>query len=368
MGANKKALRSTGDVSPKAMVPRHKGLTFGDLPGELRNEIYRLVFDVPSQELVPHQSSDQQRRKNIINLLRASSYVFHEARGLMENELFAHIPVLSLLTYGTAAIPDSRAGTITRALEVFMNVHFHLHLEHEKFTHTTPKESVADMLSQLHHVLRIFMAHSQMASRKHQWRRRKAIIHLDDLVVEWTSRDRYIVGSYRRLVELISWDVNTDWEIRFSVETVRPEDDPARLLHASVDLAYFKALCREYDHIHVKAEVSGKLCWSEENQTAFTTRELLPNASPVWGEMTTGVPLPESMLRDKEISIPSHGRRIILPATHDFAEDKEAKIQEVVEEARRQVEKQIERRDERHEEGGNIGGVEEEVSGSGLQL
>ncbi|KAF2649758.1 hypothetical protein K491DRAFT_171908 [Lophiostoma macrostomum CBS 122681] len=155
---------STREITPQEARPQNDRSTIFKLPGELRNKIYSLVLDT-SQPLVPQPPIRLlvAPRQDLVPLLLSSSLIFHEARGLLENYTTAYIPVKALTTYETSALPSKRANTTTRALEEFMNVHFHLHITITYRDHFRAKP----VLDNLHRALKAFMAHSQAVSEKY---------------------------------------------------------------------------------------------------------------------------------------------------------------------------------------------------------
>jgi hypothetical protein len=76
-------------------------LTIFALPGELRNEIYRLVLDKDFQR-VPLNLEYRNAPDPYISLLQTCSAVYHETRSYMVEKQTANIPVLADLewTYG----------------------------------------------------------------------------------------------------------------------------------------------------------------------------------------------------------------------------------------------------------------------------
>jgi hypothetical protein len=281
---------STREITPKEARPQKEGFTFlSKLPGELRNEIYSLVLNT-SNQLVPQPRLGHNHvspRQDIVPLLLSSSMVFYEVRGLLENFTVAYIPVKEGLPYNTAELQDQRADTITGALEQFVNVHFHLHVTQNY----RDRFRARPVLNNLRHTLHAYMSHSQTVSRKHKWRRRRAVIHLDNLISTWTIWEGHPIGAYRDLIDLIAWDVNTDWEIRFYVPTMGMASLSTShdLLYVDVDFAHLKALCRTFQHINVVAEVYGKNVWCREEEKEFVTRNLLPRCK-VWPNVRTNLP------------------------------------------------------------------------------
>jgi hypothetical protein len=200
-------MKPTNEIVVKRAKPLRPGLTFFDLPGGLRNKIYSLVLQL-HQERVPcepvrprgpvvHLALQElnlplgERRpteapprnpsvalyeteNTTVNLLQASFQVAFEARGLLQDYTRAYVPAIRLRTdHGLlkGAVTDS----VKTALEHFMTVHFHLHLDITKKEDFDPEADLAN----LHDLLKEYMAHSPAVSKKHRWRRRRAIVHLD---------------------------------------------------------------------------------------------------------------------------------------------------------------------------------------------
>jgi hypothetical protein len=97
-----------------------------------------------------------------------------------------------------------------------MTVHFYIHLDITKKEEFDPDADLAN----LHDLLKEYIAHSPAVSKKHGWRRRRAIVHLDHFVLCWSRRKPHlIIGAYLDLVKLMAEDNNTDWEIHYYVPT-----------------------------------------------------------------------------------------------------------------------------------------------------
>lgn len=121
------------------------GITFFNLPGELRNEIYSMVLG-PTREHVPRPSGYTKDWDRSITLLQASSQVFHEARSLMANYTMLYV----LVVLAGESLPfsignDCSSGvenTVSKGLQEFMNVHFHLHLDIIAQSHFEPTKAL----------------------------------------------------------------------------------------------------------------------------------------------------------------------------------------------------------------------------------
>ncbi|KAF2119238.1 hypothetical protein BDV96DRAFT_567245 [Lophiotrema nucula] len=296
-------MREMKVLDSQPLVHGHK--TIFDLPGELRNEIYRIALDA-AKELVPYyrrkgtEVSPNTLTNKDFSLFLTSTAVFHEARGLVANEVTAYIPV----TYGVAWVdgytpstdtfadlartdPESRSGnkelmsvTAHEALAEFMTVHFHLHCRAKYKDDFYPQH----VLQALKDACQVFMKHSQQASKKHKWRRRKAIIHLDHFVSTWSHWQPFIINAYPDLVNFLVADINTHWEIRYYVPT-GTMDKPIEVAFRDADLAQFRALCRDRLNLSVKAEIYGDVLWEEVEDDVhwkdFWTRDVTP-CSSVW--------------------------------------------------------------------------------------
>jgi hypothetical protein len=240
-------------------------------------------------EIVPHHAVSSIVRNNNFTLLQASSQVFHEARGLLTNLTLAYVPVMRGIEYDNQrfrSLEPIHETTITRTLQEFVNVHLHVHLDLDFRNDFLVKQHVLDPLYQ---ALKVFMQHSKDVSEKHQWRRRRAIIHLDHFIF-WAAwiNGSYPIGVYHNLVDLIKGDVNTQWEIRFYVAT-GTRQNPENSEYWDADLAELKAHCRAYEHIEVIAEVYGELKWVTEDNSSSVTRNIM-NWSPIWPNVQTTLP------------------------------------------------------------------------------
>jgi hypothetical protein len=117
---------------PRAILPNK--LTFFALPGELRNDIYRLAFEKEYQR-VPLNAEYRNKPEAHVSLLQTCSAIYFEARSYMVKQQTVYIPVLTGAdwSYGEPAqdYGYSRAIKDTKvcALTDFMSVHFHLHLD-----------------------------------------------------------------------------------------------------------------------------------------------------------------------------------------------------------------------------------------------
>jgi hypothetical protein len=276
------AFREGGHEEAPRYVSIHNPLLL--LPAEIRNEIYRLVLDM-NREHAPllHGRGEQKNRK--FDLLQADRIINLEASSLMAYETPIYLLIDRTVNRYLPNSTSKKANTISRALKDFMNVHFHLYFD-PLLTAPPPKPGYKcpteyDMRAKLDEalfdVLKVYMASSQAVSKRHEWKRRRATIHLDHLLSGWPSAALYVpyaVGALEDLIELISGDVNTSWEIRFYVCTTAPvhvragywEKNMAMELRET-DLALLEAYCSKYDFITVKAEVYGPNKWEMENKS-----------------------------------------------------------------------------------------------------
>ena len=220
---------------------------------------------------------------HIVSLLCASSQIFVEARGLMTNLVTAYIPIIPHRLFEFEKSPMRQSirqrmrtfvsgcltikakvlriqkehpgcslmrPTVSRALEDFMNVHFHLHADN----HRVGAYDTSRLISDLKESLTKFMIHSQEVSKKHRWRRRTAVIYLDLVVSAWTVGMGSRIVTYQDLVKHISWDINTSWEIRYYMPT-EPGEGGRKISFHELDFVQLNVYCRDHDHIMVKAEV-----------------------------------------------------------------------------------------------------------------
>jgi hypothetical protein len=205
----------------------------------------------------------------------------------MARETGAYIPIVQGISYsaGETRFPGT-GNTIFRALEDFMNVHFHVHVKRYPDKRNTAgregknededededdDESLnrADPLLLLE-VLRIFISYSQEVSKGHRWTRRRAVVHLDDYISVWSCS----VGAYSDLVALLASDINTTWEIRFYM--------PAEATRLEIDLTQLKWYCKDHDHVTVKGEIQGDgELELDEELSQHVTRKITPRAN-IW--------------------------------------------------------------------------------------
>lgn len=281
-------MRTTRTIQFKEARPARFGSTFFRLPGELRNDVYSVVLGA-DHEQVPHHAVSPIVRNNNFALLQASSQIYYEARGMLTNLTLAYVPVMRGVEYdcnGFKSLEPICESTITRALQEFVNVHFHVHLDSDYREEFLVKK---DVLDPLYKALMVFMKHSQDVSKKHQWRRRRGILHLDHFIywITWINGN-YPIGVYRDLVDLIKADTNTKWEIRFYVAT-GTQQIPEDSVYWQADLAELKAYCKDHEHIDVIAEVYGERRWAIEDTLPEVTRDIM-KCSPIWPSVQTTLP------------------------------------------------------------------------------
>jgi hypothetical protein len=263
--------------SDEAMAYNRNNLLLG-LPGELRNEIYRLVMDLreehtPVLELRKEYMTDHEevamQKKNNFNLLLVSRGINFEAGSLMATETQVYLPLCSDAKY----LPLHGAkeeSTALRVIKNFMNIEFHIEYVTERQkkefmeiedieTHRRTlyacfkAESRRVIVNNTLSILQVYMEASQAVSKSNRWKRRHTIIHLDHMLCYF----EYEAGVLQQMVDVISWDVNTEWEIRFYVFTRRGGYEQ----YWQADLAFLDALCRNHEHISVKAELYGPEEW-----------------------------------------------------------------------------------------------------------
>jgi hypothetical protein len=266
----------------------HGCLTIFALPGELRNEIYRLALDKDFQR-VPLNSEYRNAPDPYIGLLQMCSAVYHETRSYMAEKQTAYIPVLADLewTYGepseTYGLSRATKDTTVCALTDFMSVHFHLHVH---LLCELDYDSAA-LLDSLKQALKIHKAHSWNLYVQHGLGQRRAVVHLDHLLSLWPKLgvgERYLpIGTLKALVELLAEDKMTDWEIRYYVSTGQANAassyghcySPEAI--RDTELAQLRGYARPYDNIRIFAEIYGEdTTWEYGDKTGCVSRIRTP--------------------------------------------------------------------------------------------
>lgn len=273
------------------------------LPPELRNEIYELVLDLDGEHTPVIEGFGYQGRDGNwasaqtdanFRLLGVDMLIYLEAYSLMASKTQICVPIHRSINYH----PDphtSKETTVSRALKEFMNIHFHLQFDHDvlpdsREAYWYDASSMNGKFEELFDALKVYMSSSQAVSKKHQWIRRRATVHLDHIFNRSPSGGhgaRYSIGALQDLVQLISWDINTEWEIRYYIFTGDEGDgSPVDDTHFEGDLALVEAYCRDYDHVSVKAEVYGTEKWEMEGELTNVVRVDKPReiVRTIWDE------------------------------------------------------------------------------------
>ncbi|KAI2476590.1 hypothetical protein Ptr902_11937 [Pyrenophora tritici-repentis] len=210
-----------------AKPPFPSRATFLFLPGELRNKIYALCFDVEHSR-VPLNPFHLNKPDQYIALARTYSQMYGEVRGYMTENQAAYIPVMVGMNFDYEDKLDDEFGltietkdTIAAALTEFANVHFHLHVD------LIAGENSYDprlLLASLHRAIETFQSQSmRMLLRSSIHSRRRATVHLDHFLSLWPKlhpvNEGVPGGELGELVELLAKDRATDWEIRYYIPT-----------------------------------------------------------------------------------------------------------------------------------------------------
>lgn len=264
-------------------------LTIFDLPGEIRNEIYRLALDKEYQR-VPLNPMYRNKPDPFSALLRTCSRMYEEARSYMTEKQTAYIPVLPDMdwTYGKNAInygvQQETKDTVVCALTDFMTVHFHLHLDLLRKEDYDPDA----LLSSLARAIEIYQLHSSELFIKHNLEPRRATIHLDHLLSLWPKLRRYHqsylpIGSLQCLVNLIAKDKTTEWQIRYYVATGQAgrRSTYAHCGHSrairDTELSQLKYFASQHKNINVVAEIYGDdRAWEYGDGTGCVSRTRTP--------------------------------------------------------------------------------------------
>jgi len=275
---------ATKDAKP--LLPNR--LTFFSLPGELRNEIYRLTLEKDYQR-VPVDPCYLNRPDPYVALLQTCSAVYFEARSYMVEKQTAYIPVMPGMDWRYGE-PEEEYGysratkdTTVCALTDFMSVHFHLHLELLRKEDYNPDA----LIGSLAQAIKVCTPHSWDLYLKHGLGKRRAIVHLDHLLSLWPKlfggHNCVRVGTFQHLIQLMAKDKMTDWEIRYYVSTGQNDGrstygnchspDAIR----DTELAQLRYYALEHSNITLKAEIFGEdMSWTYGDKVQCVTRHRTP--------------------------------------------------------------------------------------------
>ncbi|KAF1833370.1 hypothetical protein BDW02DRAFT_599161 [Decorospora gaudefroyi] len=238
------------------------------LPPGVRNRIYELTLDVNSDltstTLVPRPQWTCQA---------TTSVCFACAR----RRLGKHVPCWKHARKPTSPSwrPWTLANTIFTSLTCFMNAHFHLHIN----SHYKPYDCIGDpephldlrhahVWGILHQALLIWCCASVFNFNHFDKVRykRKAVVHLDHQISDWSSMLMTSHSFYRErqeVIDMMGEHTTTEWELRFYMYTARPYVHVgatyARERNSYVEFSFceLQAACSQFPNITVVGEVYG---------------------------------------------------------------------------------------------------------------
>ncbi|CAA9962885.1 hypothetical protein PTMSG1_06253 [Pyrenophora teres f. maculata] len=274
--------------------------TFLSLPGELRNRVYAVCFDVEHSR-VPLNPFYLNKPDQYIALARTCSQIYAEVRSYIIKNQAAYIPVMVGMNFDYEDKLEDEFGltlgtndTIAAALTDFTNVHFHLHVD------LIAGENSYDpslLIAFLRWAIETFQSQSMSMFIRHGFKsRRRATVHLDHFLSLWPKlhpvNDGIPVGALKGLVELLAKDKATDWEIRYYIptgqgSTIIPygnyQSDSKIIRNA--ELAQMLGCVRQSRHpnIAIIAEMYGEYtAWDYGDKTGCVVHHRRTPATDLW--------------------------------------------------------------------------------------
>jgi len=198
--------------------------TFFSLPGELRNQVYRLAFEKECQR-VPLNTVYLNKPEAHLALLQTCSAIYFEARSFMVEMQTAYVPIMAGMDwrYGEPAVDYGHSretkDTMVCALTDFMNVHLQLHVELMRKVDYDADALIESLIQ----AIKVYTPQLWPLYTKHGLGKRRAMVHLDHLLSLWPKfsypHSHVPNDTLQRIIALISKDRMTDWEIRHYVST-----------------------------------------------------------------------------------------------------------------------------------------------------
>ena len=193
---------------------RASSLSLLQLPGEIRNAIYRHTLEVHKMRvpLPPvYLQTSMVKRNTVSNILLVCRQIYYEARTLLEREAVVYVPIYHARNYNRTIDPTTESAkfqTAYHALRRFMNVHLHLHQHYNSFAWYAEERRTWTSLMNAVKALTVSSKFLRYDTRQP----RRAVIHFSGyygVILEW------IDALVLPLIEVMAQDKSTEWELRF---------------------------------------------------------------------------------------------------------------------------------------------------------
>ncbi|KAF2108265.1 hypothetical protein BDV96DRAFT_653153 [Lophiotrema nucula] len=257
------------------------------LPGELRNEIYSIILDLPKKYMTPWPSGKlvppRSYRDPVALLLCICKQIDREVESLMTQNTRAYVPIVGyqihpydddtadldtffattpserdLKTHAPGCHIEQRPAceTAMRALTKWIRVHIHLH--------------TAYLEALLYTAICTFVESSERIWTQ-TGKRRHAIVHSD---IQWPAMFGRAV--FEKTIEVMATDPYTDWELRFLREADRPFRYGKQVLNDEVE--WLRERCGKHGTWNWKIvfEMYGKMKWDIGDKIEECTRAVSP--------------------------------------------------------------------------------------------